>query len=560
MFRRLLFVVCVCSLTVDSFAEAPDVTAVFPAGGQRGTDVTIHAIDSKGARRGRGGGRRRKEEAPAKEKADPASIRLWSNVPGIELIEPEGQDNFKLKLAADVPAGTAWLRLYNDDGASALKPFVIGQSRELSEAEPNDSLGQATAVGELPAVANGVLEKSGEVDTFRVSLKAGKTLVAVLAAKQSLGSPMDAILQVTDSSGFVLEQNDDRRGFDPQLAVTVPKDGDYFIRVFAFPAAPDTNVQFSGAPTYVYRLTLTDGPLMDRVLPTAATAGQPAKARPFGWNLADGVGEIELPPQPAGVRSIFHDGWESTAKVLVTPQPAIVEQEPNSLAQPQMVAVPGVLCGVIGEAKDVDAWKFSAKTGQRLSLRLAATNLGSALDAVVRIYDSEGKKTAEVDDAPQDEADVVLEFTAPKDGDYVVSVTDRFAHGGPAYWYALSAAEPQMKAVLQVAADAFAVKAETPLEIPVTIDRRLGYALPLKVAVEGLPEGVTADVVVSEPTGDSSKSVKLVVKSTRVERWVGPIRIVGKAEGDAIPEYAAHVKSPANDEWLPHLWLTALPK
>jgi hypothetical protein len=305
---------------------------------------------------------------------------------------------------------------------------------------------------------------------------------------------------------------------------------------------------------------LTDGPLLDHVLPSAVTAGQPAKVRSFGWNLPNDLGEIELPPQPLGVRPIFRDGWESTAKVLVTPQPGIAEQEPNPLAQPQAVMVPGVLCGVIGEAKDVDAWKFSAKAGQRYSMRLSAVALGSALDAVVRIYDSDGKKTAEVDDAPQDEADVVMEFTAPKDGDYVVSITDRFAHGGPAYWYALSVAEPQMKAVLQVAADAFTVKSETPLEIPVTIERRLGYALPLKIAVEGLPDGVTADAALSEPTGDSSKAVKLVIKSTRTERWSGPIRIVGKADGDATPEHVARVKSPANDEWLPHLWLTALPK
>ena len=519
-------------------AEPPQVTAEFPAGGQRGTEVRVKLMNT----------------------ADSAATQVWSDRPGIELVGADGKDAVKLKLAADAPLGIAWLRFHNADGASALRPFVIGSSPELLETEPNDSLTQAQALDSLPTILNGTLEKSGEVDAFRVALKRGETLVAVLAAKQSLGSPMDGLLQVTDANGFVLDQNDDRQGFDPQIAFSAPRDGDYFVRVFAFPSQPNTTVQFSGAPTYIYRLTLSTGPFLDHLMPCALPADQPANVRLFGWNLPPDTVEFSLPPLPAGIQAFFHDGWESTAQALVTPHPSVVEQEPNPLAQPQGVAVPGVMCGVIGEAKDVDAWKFSAKAGQKFSMRLTARALGSALDAVVRFYDAAGQKLAEVDDAPQDEADAVLEFTAPKDDEYVVSVTDRFAHGGRDYWYALSLAEPQPNALLQVASDNFTVITETSLEIPITIERRQGFALPLTIAVEGLPEGVTADAVVSEPSGDSSKTVKLVLKSTRTERWAGPIRIVGKADGDSQPQRAARTKSPVNEEWLPHLWLTALPK
>lgn len=525
-----------CAAT--SWADPPEVTQVFPPGGQRGTEVTIKLTG----------------------KIDTSAVQVWFDRPGIDVAGAEGKDALKLKIAADAQPGIVWWRAYNPEGASALKPFLLGVAREVLEAEPNNALTKAQTVGELPVTVNGVLDKGGEVDTFRVSLKKGQTLVAVLAARQTLGSPMDGSLQIVDARNFVLEQNDDQRGFDPRIVFTAPYDGDFFVRTFAFPAQPDTNINFSGAATYVYRLTMTNGPFLDRVLPAAALANQVARVRPQGWNLPTDGPEIDIGPLPAGVRSVFPAGWESTAKVLVSADPVVLEQEPNPPTQPQTVTPPVMASGVIGQAKDVDAWKFTAKASQRLSIRLSAVSLGSALDAVVRIFDAAGQKLSEVDDAVQDEADVVLEFTAPKDGDYVVSVTDRFSHGGPGYWYVLSLAEPRPSAVLQAAADAFAVKAETPLEVPITIDRRLGYVLPLKIAVEGLPEGVTCDPVVSEPQGESSKAVKLMIKSTRAERWSGPIRIVGRADGDSMPERAARTRSPLIEDWLTTLWLTAGPK
>lgn len=552
MLRRLLLGSLYCAFGVSAWADSPDVAGLFPSGGRRGTEVSVRAIDSKGARRGRGGRRRRGESKP-QEKADTAEWRLWTDAPGIELIEPESDDSLKLKLAADSTPGTHWLRFYTADGASGLRPFVVGNASEVAEAEPNDTLAKAQALTDLPLTVNGALEKAGDVDSFRVTLPRGSTLVAVLAAKQSLGSPMDGLLQIVDAQGFVLEQNDDQRGFDPRIAFASPKDGDYFVRVFAFPAAPDTTIRFSGAPTYIYRLTLTTGPFVDRLTPGAVAASLPAKVRPGGWNLPADVGEVELPPFAAGVQPVFSDAWESTAKILATPSAVVVEQEPNPLASPQPVETPKTLCGVIGEAKDVDAWKFAAKAGQRVSIRLAALSLGSALDAVVRMYDAAGQKTAEVDDAPQDEFDVVMEFTAPNDGEYIVAVTDRFSHGGPGYGYVLSLAEPAPDAVLQVAADAFTVPADKPLEIPVTIERRAGFPQTLNLTVDGLPDGVTTEPVRSEQV---DKQVKLVVTSKRTEPWTGPIRIVGRVDGDP-REWPARVKSPLTDDWLPHLWLTA---
>lgn len=537
MTRIALLLLILAAVSADVLAEAPDVASLNPSGGRRGTEVTVQI----------------------QGRIDPAALRLWSAAPGIDLLAVKEKNTVQLKVAADAAPGVHWLRFHHADGGAALRPFVVGTAGEIAEVEPNDALDKAQPLGELPATVNGVLEKGGDVDSYAVALKAGQSLVAVMAAKQTLGSPMDGILQIVDARGFVVEQNDDHRGFDSRVAFTASKDGTYFVRAFAFPAAPDTSIRFSGAPSYIYRLTIAAGPMFDRVTPLAVTAGQPAKVRPGGWNLPADAGEIEIIALAVGLQPLVRDGWESTAKVLATPYGVTAEVEPNSLAAPQAIAVPQTVSGIIGEPGDVDGWKFTAAAGQRLAITLTATSLGSSLDAVVRVHDATGKVLQETDDAPLDAADVYVVFAAPQAGEFLVTVTDRFAHGGAGYGYVLTIAEEKPEAVLATASDTFTVKAEEALEIPITIERRSGFAGKLSVSIVGLPEAVTFDAAISEPTGDSAKSVKLSVKSTRAEAWSGPIRIVGKSEGMET-EWPAVFASPLTGERLPHLWLTALPK
>lgn len=532
----LMLVVCLSTASVR--AEAPDVTALFPAGGQRGTEVLVKL----------------------QGKVDASTLKLWSSNPSVELVGVEGKDSVKLKLAAEAAVGTVWLRFHNDDGASSLRPFLIGTSSEILETEPNNTRTDAQPISEVPTTINGTLEKADDVDTYRIPLQQGATLVAVLSAKQSLGSPMDALMQIVDAQGFVLEQNHDQNGLDPRLVFQAPHTGDYWVRVFAFPSDPNATIRFSGAPTYVYRLLMTTGPFIDHVSPCSVPENTPAKVEAIGWNLSDETRSFEIPPFATGMHPLFPDTRESTAKVLVTPQSVTMEQEPNQIAEAQKITLPGTISGVIGGPGDVDAWKFSATSGRKLAFRVTAVSLGSTLDAVIRIHDAQGEQLVELDDRPQDDADIHLEWAAPKDGDYFVTLTDRFAHGGPGYWYALSILEPQPAVLLQVAAETFTVQTETPLEIPVTIERRNGFELPLAIRIEGLPEGIALDPATSEPAGESSKLVKLVLKSTRTERWTGPIKILGQVSDSMPLNLPAYLTSPLTNDRLTDLWLTVSPK
>src|SRR5207237_8781307 len=91
--------------------------------------------------------------------------------------------------------------------------------------------------------------------------------------------------------------------------------------------------------------------------------------------------------------------------------------------------------------------------------------------------------------------DADLSFAPPADGVYTVEVRDLHAGGGPRFVYRLRVAPPEPDFEVTVAADRFALKPGTPLDIPATIGRKGGFAKDVEVIAEGLPAGVSAAVV-----------------------------------------------------------------
>src|SRR5262249_59121116 len=129
------------------------------------------------------------------------------------------------------------------------------------------------------------LGKDGDVDVFAVELKKGQTLVASVMAHTVLRSPMDGVLQILSVDGFLLAQDDDFHGLDPQIVFPVPKDGRYLVRVFAFPQVPTAAIKFAGGDKFIYRLTLTTGPFADYAFPLAVSRAAPGDLHVVCWHL-----------------------------------------------------------------------------------------------------------------------------------------------------------------------------------------------------------------------------------------------------------------------------------
>jgi hypothetical protein len=529
--RPLLLLTVAVAPIPRAAADAPSVSSFFPAGATRGGTVSVKAEGS----------------------FKPWPVNVSVDRPGIEFKPGEEAGTFEVSVSEDTPPGPCWVRISNNEGAAPLRPFLIGLLPEVAEVEPNDANDKAQQIEPSPVIVNGRLEKSGDVDAFSVPLESGQTLVAALDANQRLGSPMDGVLQVVSPEGFVLDHADDSPGFDPALSFTAPTSGNYLIRVFAFPATPDSSIRFAGGNDYVYRLTLTTGGILQFAHPSAICSDEDRPLSPVGWNIPEGDDPLRIAPGPGDQAITWRDDLPGVAEVDRVRFP--VATEPEAGTEP--IALPALICGRIGSTGEADAIPVQAPEGRPFRIRALARSLGSPLDPVLKVLDSSGEELAESDDANRRDRDAEVTVKAPADGILNLQIRDLHGQGGDRYIYRIEAAEVAPDVSLSLESDHVELQPGKPLEVTVTIDRRDGFDRPITFEVEGLPEGISLQPAVSEPKGDSSKKVTLSLSGEDTSPWAGTIHILGRAEGDGSPRSALadRVGGPPT----PDLWLTVKP-
>ncbi|WP_337173448.1 PPC domain-containing protein [Paludisphaera sp.] len=522
-------------------AKPPTITALFPAGAERGQTVSVKLSGNF-------------DHWPAK---------CWLDGEGLTVTPAEEKGVLSIAVAGDALPGVRWFRVFDQDGASSSRPFVVGVLREIAEVEPNDDPRKPQKVEEPRVTINGRLAKNGDVDGFAVELKAGAVLTADLQAARPIGSPMDGVLQVVSADGFVMAQNDDDVGMDPRIVFEAPSDGTYIVRLFAFPAAPDSSIRFSGGDAYVYRLTLTTGGFVDHAFPLAVAAGGPAEVAAVGPNVpAPGPGSALAVPagDDPGRVALAHPSLPGIAEVRRVAGPTAVEAEVAADDHPQPLADLGSVSGRLDLPAERDIYRIALKNGETRVFRVESREFGLPLDPVVAVLDAEGKALAEADDRRRSSKDPELKFAPKADGEYRVVVRDLHGRGGPRYAYLLSVAKPEPDFELTLAADQFEVTPGKESKVAVTIDRREGFAGEIEIRAEGLPAGVEATKVVSKSGDDSAKSVTLEIRAAADSNApAGPFRVFGRpVEGDGrdrparvnLADFGAETEQP---------WLTVLP-
>jgi hypothetical protein len=528
---------------------------LFPPGGRRGETITVQAAGSFST----------------------WPVTAWMPGAGLTVTPLPEKGKLAIAVAADAPVGVHWLRLVDAEGATPLRPFLVGTLPEVVEAEPNDDPQKPQRLDTSAVTINGKLARSGDVDGFAVPLRRGQTLVAALEANRRLGAPMDGLLQVATSDGFTLAQNDDAPDRDPLIVFTAPADGLFVVRAFAFPAEPDSRIGFSGGDAYIYRLTLTTRGFLDHVYPLsvarAAQAPGPLEVEAAGWNLDPAARRLPVavavaadPDQPDVLR-LDHPLLANAGEVQLEDHDATVEIEPNTPDHPQEIALPVTISGRIDPDRDQDVYRFAGRKSDRWQIRVESRSLGHPLDAVLKVLDASGKVLAEVDDPGSRRRnttrDPELTFTVPADGPYRIVVRDLHGRGSFRHAYRLTATVPTASYALGLAADQFTLTPGKPLKIPVTITRDDGFNGPVQVEALGLPETVTAPRVTSSPSGTSAKSVTLELSAaTSSVPWSGPFQIIGRVEQEgsgSVPRpRPARVPLPGLNGTSTHLWLTVL--
>jgi hypothetical protein len=242
------------------------------------------------------------------------------------------------------------------------------------------------------------------------------------------------------------------------------------------------------------------GPLKKKIkLPAEMTAG-------FGIHAedADGICPSKLP-------------------VRISDLNVVNEVEPNNApAQATVGTMPCAFQGIIGEAKDHDHFRITAKKGQVIDIRCFARRLGSQLDPVIWVgQGSDGRLLAANDDA-EGSPDAYLRFTAPEDKDYIVGVRDHLYKGGPSFTYRIEVTPVQPSLSVSLLKygipptqerQAISVPKDNRYAALATVTRT-DFGGEVEVGVDGLPPGLT-------------------VQSVKVPPGVSQVPLLFEAKGDA---------------------------
>jgi hypothetical protein len=506
-------------------ADPPVASYIFPAGGQRGATVNVKV------------GGLNLHESCAFEMLGPgieapATIQrtktVWFEGPIIPQPPSQASEDYPkdmagiVKLAGDGPLGTRYWRLSTSQGATGARPFVVGDLPEVIEEEID---GEPVPIEvKLPVTINGRIFPREDVDAWTFTLRAGES-VNCSAIAQRLGSPLEPRLELIDPDGRRVAESDssDTPLVDVQLRFVAPKDGTYRLRIH--------DSSFGGLQNYVYRLTVTTGPVVDRTFPLGGRRGSPTKFELAGQRLPGGPVEIGLPAATETGISSFQtsvrvaDQSSNQFPLELDDLPEVVEQEPNeSLDVTKATEVPAMFNGRIGQPGDVDVWPIRATKGSTLEIDLRAARLGSPLDSVVTVTDSAGKELAKNDDLGGGQTDSQLRFAIPADGVYFVNVAEQFPQrGGPAFAYRLRIAPPGSPAFrLRLAADVLIVPRAGEAKLKVRVERLGGFTGEIQLALDNLPPGV---VVGNPKITEKANEVDLSVKSDS-SAAIGATRIV----------------------------------
>ena len=135
---------------------------------------------------------------------------------------------------------------------------------------------------------------------------------------------------------------------------------------------------------------------------------------------------------PGGVYPIRVQNTNGISNILlftVGDFPEIEESETtahanDTIATAQAVkATPVTINGTLTGA-DRDDFRVAAKAGERLVFEAEARRCGSAIDPVLTLFDQSGKQLARNDDAPGIGVDARIDYTFPRDGEYVIEIND----------------------------------------------------------------------------------------------------------------------------------------
>jgi hypothetical protein len=458
--------------------------------------------------------------------------------------QPE-PNKYVVSIAADCPAGIHEARVMTRLGISSSRAFSVGALDEVTRATPNTTLATAMEL-KVNSICNATMTQRA-VDHYVFEAKKGQRIV-VDCATRGIDSKLDAVVIIADAVGRDLLV--ERRG--GALDFTVPADGKYVIKVH--------ELTFKGGQAYYYRLAVSE-------LPVGAPIVRMPSTKP--------VNSFSWPPQ----------GLKEPAE--------LAEAEPNNdRTKAQKISLPCDIAGSFFPAADVDVFEFEAKKGDVWWVEVGSERFGLPTDPsilvqhVARTGDTEKlTDAAEFSDIPSPvkvssngyaydgppynagSSDILGKLEIKEDGLHRLQISDLF--GGTRndpkniYRLVIRKAAPDFAVVAwalhmelrngdrNAVSKPLALRGGATMALEVVAIRRDGFDGDIELAMEGLPEGVTASGL-KIPAGQS-RGLMLVTAHQNAPRAIGSGNFMARAtiNGEAVTRTGrlASFAWPIPDSW-----------
>lgn len=399
-------------------------------------------------------------------------------------------------ISPNAEIGQHELRLRTPKGLSKLFTFWVGPFPNEEEVEPNSSVAEAQKVS-LNHTVNGVV-KNEDVDYFEIAATKGQRISAEIEAIRLSGVMFDPYLAILDERGFELASSDDTELLlqDSTLSIIAPNDGVYRIEV--------RESSYRGGDKFHYRLHIGSFPRPLVVFPAGGEKGETREFTFIGDPSGSFKKKLTLPDDRVSLAYCHSENGlasPSPNRIRVCDFPSILETEPNHTpkeATKTSSILPLAFNGVIEKDGDVDYFRFRAKKNDRFYIKAHARGISSPLDPVINLYHGDGKHIRGNDDS-NGGPDSLITQTFPKDGEYIIRITDHLGRGGPLHVYRIET--ERLTPEFSVSIPRFGNRdSQTRQMLPIARGNRVATGLNVtrknfngafEILAENMPDGVT---------------------------------------------------------------------
>ena len=319
-----------------------------------------------------------------KELPDGPDVRLGSNG-GISTVDlgplpPRNEVTLELDISPDADIGPVDFRLQTPLGTSPEGRFLIEPYYgESADREPNDTPEDAVEVY-TPAILVGAISKPGDVDYYKVTVRAGEQMVFENGAAM-LGSALQPVVSIYDADQALVRQYGLEGGRSAQyFAHRFAKAGVYYVKI--------ADYEEGGSARHFYRIKVGKFPLALAAYPLGVRKGRTEQIALTGYNLGAGKIAVAGEASPEDESAVILRPKVAAGKAFNKLKLAVGDEPEVEAAEAQSIQAPVTVNGKLLAAKS--DFRFKARKGEKLVLEVNANRLGSPLDSVLEILDAKG--------------------------------------------------------------------------------------------------------------------------------------------------------------------------